>query len=156
LKRCREVIGVTAELDVQSVGFDTLLGNNEQSAIVLDVLEFDDLLSVIKGILDRTPYKLQSKIVRKLKSYAKNSRREEMEKGHLEIIIKMYKESSEPEEEKEKEEGAERNAAEGDDVVQQRKRKPRSKESSGRQKQAEPQQNEDGNELEEFARLQQQ
>jgi hypothetical protein len=50
---------------------------NSNSMKILDLLQFNDLLEVIKESFDKTAKVVQGKIVRRLKSYIKSSQRED-------------------------------------------------------------------------------
>lgn len=52
-----------------------MLSNNDRDTKILDLLAFKDLLAIVAAAFDKTGIKLHSKVIRKLKSYTKNSTR---------------------------------------------------------------------------------
>lgn len=76
-----------------------MLGNSEGDCKTLDLLQFGDLLSLIKVAFDKNGVKLHAKIMRKIRNYTKTSRRRQSEKEALDQIVKSYKDNEKIEDE---------------------------------------------------------
>ena len=67
----------------EQIGINLLLSNDDEDNKKLEIIEFSDLLSMLKAAFDKTGTKVHPKIMRRIKSYVKVSKRKNSEKEVL-------------------------------------------------------------------------